>query len=367
MNNKKLSYMIKNDPEKTLSLKEFKIRNYIRPTIHKILKLSNKLNLIVDKKEFTGSERKVIYVASHGFKDDVLNTVLTIKDDIYIVFGNIDLFFNTLDGLFLWLYGVQLVDRYNKESRNAMKNKMDRVLKLGNNLLIFSEATWNLSPNKLMEKLHWGLYDVALKNNALIVPVVTNKVGNKCYAQMLKEIEITKITKEDKENIYQMMLKYIRKAIEICNNKNIKKYIDYLYKIIINNKLDIDKIEQEAIAIEKILEQKKYSTEDEIKQNKIEIIKTLISRIATSKKEYKVICIRDIMATSKYELIEKYPDYSYMKNGKDKYEAWNDYIKETIKATPYFYPEQEKTTLFKDKLIAEPEEVFTLKNIRVCN
>lgn len=73
---------------------------------------------------------------------------------------------------------------------------------------------------------------------------------------MLKEIEITKITKEDKENIYQMMLKYIRKSIEICNNKNIKKYIDYLYKIIINNKLDIDKIEQEAIAIEKILEQK---------------------------------------------------------------------------------------------------------------
>ena len=57
----------------------------------------------------------------------------------------------------------------------------------------------------------------------------------------------------------------------------------------------------------------------------------------------------------------------YMKNGKDKYEAWNDYIKETIEATPYFYPEQEKTTLFKDKLIAEPEEVFTLKNIRVCN
>lgn len=37
------------------------------------------------------------------------------------------------------------------------------------------------------------------------------------------------------------------------------------------------------------------------------------------------------MAASKYKLIEKYPDYSYMKNGKDKYEALNNYIKETIK------------------------------------
>ena len=67
------------------------------------------------------------------------------------------------------------------------------------------------------------------------------------------------------------------------------------------------------------------------KAKKIDIIKILISHIVTSKKEYKVIYIRDIMAASKYKLIEKYPDYSYMKNGKDKYETLNNYIKETIK------------------------------------
>ena len=48
------------------------------------------------------------------------------------------------------------------------------------------------------------------------------------------------------------------------------------------------------------------------------------------------------LTASKYKLIEKYPDYSYMKNGKDKYEAWNDYVKETIKATPYFTRNQKK-------------------------
>ena len=39
-----------------------------------------------------------------------------------------------------------------------------------------------------------------------------------------------------------------------------------------------------------------------------------------------------MVATAKYEIIEKYPDYLYMKNGKNKYEAWNDYLKDTINA-----------------------------------
>ena len=57
-------------------------------------------------------------------------------------------------------------------------------------------------------------------------------------------------------------------------------------------------------------------------------------------------------------LIEKNPDYSYMRNGKNMYEAWDDYIRETISATPYFYPESEATTVFKDSLIKDEFEVM---------
>lgn len=363
MNNSVLKYMLSNEPTKTLSINGYKIRTFIKPFVYNILKMSNKLKLVVDKKEFHGNSRPIIYVASHGFKDDVLNTVLTIKDNVYIVFGNIDLFFNTIDGFFLWLYGCQLVNRYDKTSRNAMKKKMDRVLKIGGNLVIFAEATWNLSPNKLMENLHWGFYDVGIANNALIVPIVTHKVGNKCYSQVLNGIELNKINQNDIVNILYLTKKYYNKALEICDDKNIYNAIINLKDIIESNNISLISANAKEI-VKQLLLMKEKNNHDEFYVSKINYIIKLISRVGDAQKEYEVSKIRDMMATAKYELIEKYPDYSYMKNGKNKYEAWNDYLKDTINATPYFYVEPEQTTLFKDPLIFEENEVFNLKKIK---
>lgn len=361
MNNNSLKYMLDNDPNKTLSVNGYKIRTFIKPVIYNILKMSNKLKLVVDKKEDFDKSRPIIYVASHGFKDDVLNTVLTIKDNVYIVFGNIDLFFNTIDGTFLWLYGCQLVNRYDKSSRNAMKEKMDRVLKLGGNLVIFSEATWNLSPNKLMENLHWGFYDVAIKNNALIVPVVTHKVGGKCYSQMLSSVELNKLSYNDKNCILYMMRKYFKKALDICDNKKIYSILIELDKYINGN--DINLISYNSKIIYDKLLNLKNNSDDEFYNLKLNYIIKLVGRIVTSQKEYEVNKIRDMMGSAKYELIEKYPDYSYMKENKNKYEAWDDYLKDTINATPYFYLELEQTTLFKDPLVFDSKDVFTYKKI----
>ena len=73
---KELQYMMSNDPNETLSEKGDKIRRKIRPYFYNVLKLGNKLKLITDKKEIIKTDRPIIYVASHGFKDDVLNTVI---------------------------------------------------------------------------------------------------------------------------------------------------------------------------------------------------------------------------------------------------------------------------------------------------
>ena len=360
MLNKALMYMLDNNPNKTLSVKGYKIRKFIKPAVFSILKASNKLKLVVDKKAFNGSHRPIIYVASHGFKDDVLNTVLTINDNVYIVFGNIDLFFNTIDGSFLWLYGCQLVDRFDKVSRNAMKWKMDRVLKLGGNLVIFAEGSWNLSPNKLMEDLHWGFYDVARANNAIIVPVVSHKVGKKCYTQMLNSVELNSLDKCDVGNILHLMKKYYTKIVEICDNKDIYNIIIGLNNYFESN--DINLISNNAKIVYKNLSLlRDNNSYDPFYNDKLNYIITLTNRIVNAQKEYEVKKIRDMMGSAKYDLIEKYPDYSYMTNGKDKYKAWDDYLNDTINATPYFYVEPEKTTLFKHMLISDVEDVFRLK------
>lgn len=371
----KLQYLMSDNPEETISQKGSDIRKKIRPLFMKVLKLGNKLDLIVEKNDFIKtSDRPIIYVASHGFKDDVLNTILTIKDDAYIVFGNIDLFYNTFDGLCLWIYGAQLVDRYNRSSKHAMKEKMNKIIEYKNNVVIFSEATWNLSPNKPMENLHWGFYDVAVKNNALIVPVITNKVGKKCYSRVLESIDLNNIKEEDINSIYLLMKKYINKAIDLniykskpaaeINNElnNLSLVIEKLkdFKDAPKSKYVISAIQIMSNKIVRIIDKLKLqvSEDSELELSTFNLISRLISRVGFAEKEIMVNKVRDLMASEKYDMYEKHPDYSYMTNGKDTYKAWEDYLRDTISATPYFYLEPEKTTLCKDPLISSEEEVM---------
>lgn len=352
MNNNFLKYMLDNNPDSTVSEKSIERRNRMRPLLLKILALSNKLDLVIEKNEFKGSNMPVIYLASHAFKDDVLNTVLTANDDLQIVFGNIDLFFNTLDGFFLWLYGCQLVDRYDKESRHAMKAKMNRIMECKSNILIFPEATWNLSPNKLMYNLHWGFYDVAQKNNAVVVPIITYKVGEKCYSRMLSEIDINNIDEADKELMIKRINKYFNKAINLLkligfNNKYLEKNLaEMICQINELNKENIDeKYESIKSSCLKVVNEIKN-----INDENIPLVIKLLSRIETIRKEVITEKIRDIMATEKYDMISMHPDNSYQNISSNKYEEWDKYLEETINATPYFYLEPEKTTEFIDDL-----------------
>ena len=367
---KALNYMLDNDPEKTISQKGSNIRKKIRPAFVKLLAMSNKLKLQVESKSVVNTDRPIIYVASHAFKDDVQNTLVTIKDDTYIVFGNIDLFYNTFDGLGLWIHGTQLVNRYDKESKHAMLKKMDKIIDYGNNILIFPEATWNMSPNHLMEKLHWGFYETAMKHNALVVPVITYKVGKKCYARQLDAIDLKNVEDNDVESIIKLINKFISKGNdlniykgdEFVNYSNLMKNLKTITDVasIENNKekkLEYIKV-VETKAKEYLEKKEEYEYDDEFKQSAVKLMNHIISRISTATKEVMVKKVRDIMATEKYDLFEKHPDYSYMKDGKDMYDAWDDYIDDTIKGTPYFYPELERTTLLNDPLEVDIEDVM---------
>ncbi|MCI5835799.1 MAG: hypothetical protein MR227_03800, partial [Firmicutes bacterium] len=132
-----------------------------------------------------------------------------------------------------------------------------------------------------------------------------------------------------------------------------------LKQIIISNNLNIDEIEQNAhnifLGLQDIILYKDIP--DDIKLTIKEVSK-IISRISMIRKEVMVSKVRDVMALEKYDMFEKYPDYSYMKNGKNMYEAWDDYINDTITATKYFYLEPESTTVYKDSLIKDEIEVM---------
>jgi len=76
----------------------------------------------------------------------------------------------TVEGYWLQFHGVIYVDRDNKAWREHSKNKMVAHLKKGENIMMYPEGTWNLSPNLPMLPLFRGIADIAKETNAIIIP-----------------------------------------------------------------------------------------------------------------------------------------------------------------------------------------------------
>lgn len=102
---------------------------------------------------------------------------------------------------------------------------------------------------------------------------------------------------------------------------------------------------------------------NEENEHVLKVVINYLQRMTTIEKEVVTERIRDIMATEKFDMISKHPDNTFKERSSSIYEEWDKYLEETIKATPYFYLEPEKTTECTDKLIVSEEEVFckTLK------
>ncbi len=276
MNNKFLEYLKSNDPNEVVSKKDIEIRKKIYPFLKFPLKLVNPYKLHIVRKVTPPNNRPLIYTPTHGFKDDLLNTMILIDDHVYTLFGSIDQFYKTFDGILAHIIGVVIVDRDDKESRRTSIPKMKRVMDFGANALIFPEGAWNLTDSELVMKLYPGFYRLAKLTNALIVPVATHIEGKNCYGIQDEAIDISNY-----------------------NETNAKKLL------------------------------------------------------------------RDKLSTLKWELMEKYSNYSYvnryeLEKEKTLKEQWKE-LKIKLKSEPkYYIEEKEKNYPFKDKNVVSSEEVFSI-------
>ena len=67
-------------------------------------------------------EKPVIFVANHGFRDDVLATVLAAKRHAYLYCGSLPLFYNSFNGYATSLVGQVMTNRKSKQSKRK-RNK----------------------------------------------------------------------------------------------------------------------------------------------------------------------------------------------------------------------------------------------------
>lgn len=205
--NKSLEYLISDNPEDVISSHGIKLRKIFHPVFVKLLPLTSKNKLKIVKDGFgeykIPKDKKIIFVPTHGFKDDVALSLMAAKYHAYIVFASIPDFFYTIDGFALWTNGVFLMDRKDEDSKKALLSKVKYAFDLGlKRVVMFPEGVWNKEPNEVVLDLWRGAYVIAKENNALIVPIsmlnkdmsIDGDLDNKkgvCYASVSEPIDVS--------------------------------------------------------------------------------------------------------------------------------------------------------------------------------
>lgn len=149
-----------------------KMRRKLHHALIKVLPYSmSKRQEIEFDADFIIPDRPVIWIANHGFKDDIAATLVAAKRHTYILFGSLPAFYNTFDGVAAYINGVILVNRKVKRSGHESIERAINILKNGADLLIFPEGVWNKTPDRLILELWPGVYRIAVAAGGQIVPV----------------------------------------------------------------------------------------------------------------------------------------------------------------------------------------------------
>lgn len=217
MYNKFLERLLDEDPKKTISKSGIRVRKIISPILRRIVPLITPNSKLVVLRRAKMPNKPVIFAATHGFREDAEHTVVMAGRQAYVLNGSLSQVFKSFDGITNWIVGMILVDRADKKSRVAAKNKMIYALKSGASIIMFPEGTWNKSPNELISGLFPGIYDVAKESGALVAPIATFRCGKKSYGILEEAFDITQY--EQKEGLrilrdkmatmeYEIMEKY---------------------------------------------------------------------------------------------------------------------------------------------------------------
>lgn len=209
LHNRFLERLLDDNPQKVLSRFGTIIRKIINPLVRFAVPFTTKTKLKVIRSAKM-PKGPVIFCSTHSFKDDIVDAVIIAKKQSYILIGALSQLMYSFDGISAWLNGCILVNRMNKSSRKASKDKMLRALSLGSSILIFPEATWNTSPNQMTSGLFSGFYDIAVASGFPVAVITTHREGKKVYGILDEAFDVTKFTREEATEILKSKMSSLR-------------------------------------------------------------------------------------------------------------------------------------------------------------
>ena len=195
-------YYARNKCEKTfVSNLTHEQRLKLHPLLLSLIRLKNKkagfkINLLENSSVPT--DKPKIFCITHIGKFDIEVVSEIIGEHYYLLSGDFENIHSTIEEKFLGFNGVVYVREDDKEDRKKSKEKMIDILKNNGNIMYFPEGTWNLSPNLPVVKCSYGIIDVAMKANAIIVPVAIEQYGKQFISIIGKNFEVDKYSDNDK-------------------------------------------------------------------------------------------------------------------------------------------------------------------------
>lgn len=119
-----VAFLLNDDINSTLSESGIVIRRFFAPMLRLLYKTQTKYKIVVNSRsKLHKTSVGQIFVINHRQGDDIIIGATAVNKSAYIVFGNSTLALETVNGLALWAYGMILLNRSSKTSRNATVKK----------------------------------------------------------------------------------------------------------------------------------------------------------------------------------------------------------------------------------------------------
>ncbi len=179
------------------NLKGLKWRDKLHPILLQLIKLNRKyilkqnLTIINDKRIQT--DKPVIYAITHIGVYDYQIVSEAIREHQYPFAGDPETLYRSSDGVVLALNGLIYCDTNSKEDRHIALETSKQLLKNNENLLIYPEGIWNLSPNLLALPLFPGIINIALETGCDIIPVAVEQYGKDFYVNIGENFKVNSI------------------------------------------------------------------------------------------------------------------------------------------------------------------------------
>lgn len=241
--------------EQGKATKNMRWRKIIQPFIIKLMELDRK---IVNKQTFEvlnneqiDSDKPVIYAVTHIGKFDYQIISEVIRKHQIPFTGDPEVMYRTTDGYIMGLNGVIYCDTDNKEDRKTAYNTAVEYIKQGNNITIYPEGVWNITPNLLMLPLFSGVIKMAMETGVDIVPIAIEQYDNNFIINIGKNFEVPEplsVTEQQREEYIELQKRKLRDEMaklkwEIFESKEVEKRKDlgnYLenYQNFVNTRLN---------------------------------------------------------------------------------------------------------------------------------